>query len=1233
MGRYDHFNHVYCLLCCCLILARMAAFDFFTLCCAASGVPLLAYTHGSFSRSMLDFFEQRFRNVRSPTAAVEKCAVTTGIVVLLKATGHGTDPLADVLDLDIFDWDPGRLRCTLSKTQKNLADKAFKLRLLSCKDPLEQQACLNREVKNDWVGIAVKKNWKKGRKFDTVTPPNVDQVPVAPSLAEAEEAFALGMSMGSDPGGGFFFEGVEKRASPVMEGMVAVAALEAGDLRDAEPYGFYPDSFAYLPARGQASGLAMVGDEGDFFSGVRWDDDAKSVCGGGGGVGLNGDDDGALTLGGGSGVTRPIQLDDDEASKRWVVDRRVELGGVGARTQVEERGGDAEQPVRVCCLYARLQMRIGARAWLFTCASQLSFRGPSFPQCALFCLSTFALFVFAHLQKAGSTAARTDQDAEFSAVLLESETAEANRVAEDDDAEVLVAAFCAALRADVPSFTRPLFNPAHDGDCLVNCAVEHDFGSGDDGPEAAPPLAVCTHGSGADNNSIGGGGEEQGDGDWVTAASVLPPAAPPAAPVVFPVAPAVTADALRLTVVARVRSTQLAALSDQRAALEAALLRGSSPAGSGPGSGLEELASPEARAAAEAELLRLGGAAVAAVDAACKVMARPGVVMGEDELQALAEGGLAYLEEHLNAYCDDAKQNNFHTKSVLDATIDVFLKARPWLGGARKGRVQSDGAGNYRDPTTEMDLNSVGTRCFSEAGMGKDEGDANDAVIKGMMKRARDAGSGIESAGDIRAMTSTFGISGQTHAKLKVNRSAEDSGIVGRDSVCRNYGMWTLDGKSITFWESLDLKASKETMKRTGRAVGYGPGVKMSFKEFNETQRTQLTATGAALEMQDGTSSAVPNPRQRASHEEKSRAKGAAEAKRVGVKEAAVEKAAVEVAKIEGAFAGDVDECARCGLRFLTAGWYNRHLARWCPSRKATEERRRSQRHVQTMLATADGLAVEQRIERVKALCEVKVKLDAPERGGAKALGISMVQDAAGCFVVTAVCGLAEASAQIADGYVVSDIDGAPPTDKDELLKELKAGTWITVTFRRPAPEIPFHGSARKGIHKQARFKMLSEQEGWLQEYVFKNGIPLLRAAAAWTAMKAKFSGKIRNDTLTPGWLDKDQIATWLAAQVKKEKDLRRDKKRKQEADAAAWESEAEQERPKKKAKVRAATATKMETPATKANAPGAKKAKPSKNKVTGAATSAKSKKKQGGGEDKKAAIAVVTPKPKKQKR
>lgn len=216
------------------------------------------------------------------------------------------------------------------------------------------------------------------------------------------------------------------------------------------------------------------------------------------------------------------------------------------------------------------------------------------------------------------------------------------------------------------------------------------------------------------------------------------------------------------------------------------------------------------------------------------------------------------------------------------------------------------------------------------------------------------------------------------------------------------------------------------------------------------------------------------------------------------------------------------------------------------------------------MLAAADGLAVQERIARVQALCEVKVILHAPTAGGAKAIGISMERNDTDCFIVSAVSGLGEMSAKIEEGYVVSDIGGAPPTDKNELTKELLAGTSLTVTFRRPEPDIPFHGSARKGIHKQTRFKMLPEQEAWLNEYVFKDGRDHMRPSVAWNAMKSKFSGKIRVDTSTPAWLDKDQIAKWLASQVKKEKELRKEERRTAEK-AAKEPKPADEERPAKK--------------------------------------------------------------------
>ena len=112
---------------------------------------------------------------------------------------------------------------------------------------------------------------------------------------------------------------------------------------------------------------------------------------------------------------------------------------------------------------------------------------------------------------------------------------------------------------------------------------------------------------------------------------------------------------------------------------------------------------------------------------------------------APAQGGLGYFEGHFNVYCDDATQNAYHTHSVLDATIASFLEKRPWLASARPSFIQSDNASNYRSPTTEVGIASVGTRCFSEPSMGKDEGDGNGAVIKGRMNRVRDERNGIES--------------------------------------------------------------------------------------------------------------------------------------------------------------------------------------------------------------------------------------------------------------------------------------------------------------------------------------------------------------------------------------------------------------------------------------------------------------------------------------------------------
>ena len=136
------------------------------------------------------------------------------------------------------------------------------------------------------------------------------------------------------------------------------------------------------------------------------------------------------------------------------------------------------------------------------------------------------------------------------------------------------------------------------------------------------------------------------------------------------------------------------------------------------------------------------------------------------------KGGLSLIEEHVSAYCDDAKQDQFHTKSVMEATVKAFVTARPWLGKEHTGYMQSDNATNYRDPTIEVDCGVLGTRCYSVAGMGKDEGDGNGAVVKGQL-----AGTPVQCSADLLASSSKLRIPAQTFATLHVQRKYDNQVI------------------------------------------------------------------------------------------------------------------------------------------------------------------------------------------------------------------------------------------------------------------------------------------------------------------------------------------------------------------------------------------------------------------------------------------------------------------------
>jgi hypothetical protein len=363
--------------------------------------------------------------------------------------------------------------------------------------------------------------------------------------------------------------------------------------------------------------------------------------------------------------------------------------------------------------------------------------------------------------------------------------------------------------------------------------------------------------------------------------------------------------------------------------------------------------------------------------------------------------------------------------------------------------MQSDNASNYRDPTTEIDCRFIGTRVFSVEGMGKGEGDANGANVKGKLKRLRDEGNGIESASDLLALGNQMNLKGQTHAKLQLQRGNEDSGIKGRDPVSRNFGMWSIDEEEITFWESLDVEASKESLNTTGRAVGYGPGVKMTIADFNEKQRTQLAPTGATLEMADGSASAPPNPKGRLGRHEKTEKIRDAEAKKAAATAVAAEKIEAQKAREEASFARDIDECARCKTRFLTKGNYIRHLRRWCISRDEAREQRKRFRDVPTILKTMDALAIEQRKRRIDGLSTVVVTLRAP-RYETATVGIAVREDPDAGVVIDTVAGLARTSAAVSEEFIVVGVTGS--SGDGTLLFSLAVLIFISLDRPRSRP-------------------------------------------------------------------------------------------------------------------------------------------------------------------------------------
>jgi hypothetical protein len=216
----------------------------------------------------------------------------------------------------------------------------------------------------------------------------------------------------------------------------------------------------------------------------------------------------------------------------------------------------------------------------------------------------------------------TRVDEAYKELLETTRVDEAYRMDEDNSVDLLVKEIEAELAATESAFGG-LFNPPRNGDCLMRCAVEHD--------ELATQSAKVdkVHETERCANELKVHETER------------------------------CANELRLLVVARVAETALESLekraqdADVRAAQEmsAAASEASTHASSTSSGGGVGPASEHLRAAAQhfelAAWLR-SEEARGEVNARCAAMARQGTVMGEDELQALADvrGACVQWTEH-----------------------------------------------------------------------------------------------------------------------------------------------------------------------------------------------------------------------------------------------------------------------------------------------------------------------------------------------------------------------------------------------------------------------------------------------------------------------------------------------------------------------------------------------------------------------------------------------------------
>lgn len=580
------------------------------------------------------------------------------------------------------------------------------------------------------------------------------------------------------------------------------------------------------------------------------------------------------------------------------------------------------------------------------------------------------------------------------------------------------------------------------------------------------------------------------------------------------------------------------------------------------------------------------------------------------------EGGDKFLNDYLNEFSDNSKQTAYHTACGINAGIEMFMAGRPWLRKDRSMFLQSDGAINYRDPTTEIDVGYIVTRLFSEAGEGKDKIDANCARVKRVLIAGRNRCVNTYNNGIINIMfrcvcsfvfedfllvismyvisiiyrgrsqrtakqyhecAEEFVIAGNTNLLVMIDDSVATKGAEERQPVpdIRYYGIYSIDPEeeTVTFWESLDPEESEKSISTTGRAVGYGPGVVMSISDFDDQHRTRGDELGVAIVNSD---TAELNCTQLKSREEKKEAQIQSDQKKFEKQRKREEKAAVINQLKRSQDRNLIYQCNRCCQTFLKENNFVKHQTNAsCIDKAAQKLEKERQTNVRLIKKELDTSSKKENADRVDHLAYVSVKLSPSEN---RSIGIGWSKVDEDTFVVDSldVDGLAFQSATIDEGFVLARVNEVRVESVDCLEGKLTKD--VNLLFRRKCPPPPIHGSARKNFRKDPNFKYHPEQIEWLKGVSNTSGH---RSTDIYGAMRLHFGAKMRDDTSIPTWmcLESDQIDKWFKDLKKNEKDKKKAEnynKRKEKEDKEVIGEEEPENMNKRKKKANKAKTRKL---------------------------------------------------------